>query len=272
MKLEEQYVLENCGDMSEIKEACELIKEYRQTDFYESKNKLISEWEIDHENIYLMVISIFTATLTKEYLSMQALVGMLNHKIKLTSEKDRVKILSDIIGLVAQTGLIYIHSLHGEYHQVCTEYEFEEGIPLEKPHQIIRTKPKRIVSNWDEEFRTGSLINGNKLNHHEGDIRLSHFNKMNRIPLKLNKRFINKYEELPKKELDTLEKEEAWDLFVKESSKRYDELNENDVFYTTYKVDFRGRSYSTQYYLSPQGSSYKKAIVQLSQTEIVTGD
>lgn len=272
MKNEEEFVLDSCEGMTEIREACELIEEYRAGTFYKAKNDLISEWEIDHENIFLMVISVFTAALTRDYLSMQALVGMLNHKIKLPTEEDRVKITADIIGLISQTGLIDITSTIGEYHQISTEYEFDEEIPVEEPHQTIRTKPKKVEGNWDEEFGSGSLLNGNKLNHHEGDIRLSHLNRMNRIPLKLNKFLIEDYEEVSKKELDTPEKEQAWNLFVKESTRRYNELEADDKFYSTHKVDFRGRTYTTQYYLDPQGSSYKKAIVQLAQTEIPIGD
>ena len=84
LRIDEQYVydkVEEWGGMEEIEESVKLIEEYRNTDFYASKNTAIVGWEIDHKNIYDMIISVFTATLTNDYLTYQAMVGIAQSRI-----------------------------------------------------------------------------------------------------------------------------------------------------------------------------------------------
>ena len=42
-------------------------------------------------------------------------------------------------------------------------------------------------------------------------------------------------------------------------------------FWLQNKVDKRGRIYTSGYHLNPQGSSFKKAMLNLKKKEIVTG-
>ena len=273
LRVDEQFVydkLEEWGSMKEIEESVELIKQYRQSSFYPSKDALIAEWEIDHKNIYCLVISVFTAALTNESITYQALCGKLNHKIKLKNEADRVKILADIIGLISTTGLIDINSLQGEKHQISTCFVFEEEIPQEEKHVTVTARPQPVEANWDREHGRGSVFLGHAMNHHEEYARLSHLNRMGQIPFKLNIPFIKEYEEMPKYEPETGEQQNAWEIFKRESLKKYVEVS-HTAFYVPHKYCSRGRTYATSYYLNPQGTSYKKAIIQLANTELVEG-
>lgn len=271
LRIDEQFVynmIKKEGGMPEIQEAIELIKEYRTTDFYESKNTLLQSWEIDHEGLYELIISIFTIALENEELTIQAMVGMLNHKIKLKTELDRVKILADVIGLVSETGLIDIDSMPGEYHKVSTCYEFDEVIPREERHNTLLLRPQPVEGNWDKE--TGSVFCGHKMRHHEEFVRLSHLNRMNQIPYSLNKEFVTRYLEEPKELPYDEEGEMQWQLFQEESAKKYTELLEGtNKFHIRHCFDYRGRTNADSYYLNTQGSSYKKAAVQLFNKEIV---
>ena len=269
----EQYIYDSIaenGNMAEIEEAVALIIDYRVTAFHPVKDELIASWEIDYQGIYDFIISVFTATLTNYQLTYQAMVGMLNHKIKLHDELDRIKIVADLIGLISLTGLIDIDSEIGEYHQISTDYEMKD-IPTIDRHITVTLRPQPVDSNFDK-YGTGSVLLGDSMNHHDGYLRLSHLEKMGQIPLKLNKDFINAYEETPKEPTETFEEQIQWEAFQEESTRKYDELMDSDSkFYDQGKYDVRGRSYTCSYYLSLQGSPYKKAAIGLYNEEIVGG-
>lgn len=72
------------------------------------------------------------------------------------------------------------------------------------------------TKNWHEDF--GSRILGGRQNFHSHDICLDHINRMNAIHYQLNRKFLCKYEEAPTFTLDTREKREQWENFVKNSS------------------------------------------------------
>ena len=269
----EQFVydyIERQGGMFEIDDSVALIIDYRNTPKYASKDQMIADWDIDHKNLYDLVISVFTACLINDFLTYQAIVGMLNHKIKLPDELDRIKIVADLIGLIAQTGLIEIASEQGEYHQVFTEYSLHEPIPMEDKHVTITLRPQPVEENWTPEF--GSILLGHKMYHHDGFVRLSHLERMGQIPFKINKAFVEQYEEAPKNEPDTEEKQAQWEIFQKESLDKYTELMEADQrFFIRHGYDYRLRTYSGSYHLNPQGSSFKKAAIVLANAEIVEG-
>ena len=125
-----------------------------------------------------------------------------------------------------------------------------------------------MESNYDPE--QGNMILGGKLNHHDGKICLDHINRMNRIPLVLNKAFLIKYPEEPKDEsiVNTVEKQERWGIYTTQAKKKYAmALVKAEKLYINHKPDTRGRVYAVGYYINPQGSGYKKAMLQLANKE-----
>lgn len=276
LRNDEQFVydtIENEGGLPEVDDAVNRIIEYRQTDFYERKKLMIAQWEIDHKNIYDLVISIFTACLQTDYITYQAMVGMLEHKIKLSEEMQRVEIIADIIGLVICSGLIEITSQQGEKHLISTPFTLGgEAIPQDDKHATITDRPQPIESNWDKEYGFGSVILGHKMNHHEEYVRLSHLNRMAQTPFRINPEFIERYEEAPKKAPDTEEKWDQWEVFQADSLEKYNELIASDSrFFIRPNYDNRGRSYFGSYYVNPQGNSFKKGAIELAEPEVVEG-
>lgn len=273
MRIDEQFVydkIEEWGGMVEVDQSVKLITDYQVTDFYPRKNGLLTNWEIDNRGIYELIISVFTATLTNEEMTYQAMVGMLNHKIKLPDEINRIEVYADIIGLISSTGLIDITSTKGEYHMLSTDYELGEAIPQDDKHTTITLRPQPVESNYDRE--TGSLLLGHSMNHHEGYLRLSHINRMNNIPFKIYKDFVDSYEEAPKHEPVSKDEIIQWECHKEEALNKYEELvGQEAKFHIRHKYCTRGRCYSGSYYINPQGSSFKKAVVQLYRGEVVEG-
>jgi len=48
-------------------------------------------------------------------------------------------------------------------------------------------------------------------------------------------------------------------------------VSQGNEFYLTNKVDKRGRIYSQGYHINTQGTSFKKAMIDLAHEELVTG-
>lgn len=276
LKTHERFVaglIESWGGLPEIDEIIEAIMEYRtKEDWYESKAEMLSQWDIDHEGVWELVIAIFTASITQEYLTLQSMVGMLNHRVKMDDEIDRVKIIADIIGICIHHELIEMHSKNGEMFRISCTYEVEEEIPEWDKHAAITKCPPLVQGNFDRAGGTGSVILGHPMNHHEGDLRLSHLRRMSRIAFRVDKEFVEGYEEARKHDPETEEEWEVWEKEKAASLAKYEELMANNTtFFLRHAFDSRGRSYSRSWHLNPQGSSYKKAVVQLADMQTVEG-
>ena len=147
-------------------------------------------------------------------------------------------------------------------------------------------KPRIVESNLDTAYYTynkESLILGSKLNFHEEDICLDVINIQNKIPLALSMDFMACYEEpepdhaakaledgkeLLPEEIDLAHRN--WIKYQKQC-KFFTYLLDNfgNRIYLGNKVDKRGRLYATGYHISPQGNSYRKAIVELADAELI---
>lgn len=156
-------------------------------------------------------------------------------------------------------------------------------------------EPMPLKSNFDSGYLThkDSLILGSG-NHHDGDICLDALNTMNRVALSLDLDFLCKVEEMPSEiTVEAMKKNAAkrgkiisdaeaqvkvtqalenWKGFKKQSYRFYKLMaDQGNVFYLTHKVDKRGRAYAQGYHITTQGSSFKKAAVELATQEYVTG-
>lgn len=254
--------------LEEFTNAVRGIVKYHGIKHYNSKQELLDQWDITPEETIELVVAIFTTVLVEEEMTIQALSGRLNHKIKLPEMLDRITILADVIGILVNHDLLDMYCTPGGYLMISSQFSIE-GIPVPEKHVTLEWRPQPIEGNKRE---TGSVILGGSMNHHERTLRLSHLQRMGQISLCLNRQFIENYDEKPKKEPDDEDKEHAWERFKENSSLKYQELlDDQNKFYTEYGFDSRGRSYAGAYYLDPQGNSYKKAAIQLANKEVVTG-
>ena len=133
--------------------------------------------------------------------------------------------------------------------------------------------PLELTHNFSSGYLThnDSLVLGAG-NHHDGDLCLDVLNLMNNVPLALDTTFLSEIEEEPTFELDTQEKVEQWQEFKRQSYYFYSLLaKQGNRFYFTHKVDKRGRIYDHGYHLNPQGTSFKKAMLEFAEPELVEG-
>lgn len=134
-------------------------------------------------------------------------------------------------------------------------------------------EPKRLTHNMESAYLTHNdcLILG-KGNSHDEDICLDVINIQNRIPLKLDTDFLSTFEEEPTFTFKSQEQVEQWDKHKRQSYELYSLITkQGNCFYLTQKVDKRGRLYAQGYHITTQGSSFKKASVELANEELVEG-
>lgn len=133
--------------------------------------------------------------------------------------------------------------------------------------------PLELTSNYCSGYLShkDSLILGSG-NHHDGQLCLDVLNTINSVNLKLDTEFLSTVEEEPTYELDTPTKLAQWAKFKKDSYRFYSLMvTQGNSFYFTNRVDKRGRIYASGFHISPQGSAFKKASLELVKEELVTG-
>lgn len=141
----------------------------------------------------------------------------------------------------------------------------------------IGTKPPKLKNNRDSIYTCQigtSLILGGKHNHHDSNLCLDVLNKQNHVKYSINEEFISSVEEhFTKDESEYTEEQlkrvkDNWHRFKSESYMVYTLLLQTgNHFYLEHRVDKRGRIYSQGYHVNPQGSSFKKAMLDLAKKE-----
>lgn len=118
----------------------------------------------------------------------------------------------------------------------------------------------------------GSLVLGSKYNHHEGALCKEALEIQNNVAMSLNKDFLMVMDDI-RPVFKTKEEEEQWDVLNKETKLIACELLQaGNRFWFTYRVDTRGRMYARGYQINPQGNSWRKAMLELANKEIVEID
>lgn len=240
----------------EMGRAINMILQWTMIDFkYESKNARIAEWNPSDKDIYAVLCHILIGCLIHREMNYQAMIGFIANDIRCNDQIDRIKTAAEVIALAYQCDLIVI-TKKSDSMVITTEFELDEDIPEFDKHQ---PESHAYIAETNQ-------ILGNRFKQHDKDTCLSHINTMNAVPLALEWRVINELQDKPKKE--EIEDEEAWQDFVRRSQATYQNIG-TDTFYLKHHYDTRGRTYSQGYYINPQGSSYKKAIVQLAKRELI---
>lgn len=265
-----------------IAHGIKLIEEYINGSYYTSKQKRIGQFASDVTvNINELIIEVMVCVMsTAGPQNIQSIISRLIQFTGLTDELAAIKTSAELIAVLSNTGMYKIIAAKDSESgslMVIANYSLEE----ETLQYLANTKylpplvcvPNTITSNFSSGYLTkrDSIILGTG-NHHDHKQALDVINIMNRIELTLDEDVMAD-EETSKKELDTKEKEINFERMVKSSQIVYKELMESgNTFYLTHKFDKRGRLYSQGYHVNIQGTSYKKALINLSKLEIITGD
>jgi len=220
--------------------------------------------------------------------------------LKMADKVDAIQTMAEVIAMLSDTDLFDCRKTADGW-VVLSRIGLDEEVlryaynAFYLPPMII--KPRTVRHNRDSGYitqRGESLILGYYENHHDDDICLDVINTLNSNEYELDTDLISSLSEDPleitieklqenaaakDKYLSRFDAEkklkqilDTWDDYQEECYKIQTlMLYHGNKFYLQNKVDKRGRIYTSGYHISPQGSSFKKAMINLAKKEIVTG-
>lgn len=271
------YLINHAEPMAKINEGVKLLEEFIAGVYYASKNARIAQ--LKGLDLLELVVNIFTGIVyTNRDELFTSVSAKMAGRLGFSDKLDAIKTTAEILAVLCRTdafdiykdrkgGSMMVANRLSLPDHLCTLIEESQYLP-----PMVCT-PLELTDNYSSGYLTfnDSLVLG-KGNHHDGDLCLDVLNKMNQTALKLDTEFLCKCSELPSHEIVTQEQHDNWAAFKKQSYMLYSLLAQQDnQFYFTHKVDKRGRVYAQGYHVNTQGSSFKKAMIELVKEELVTG-
>lgn len=239
----------------------------------------------DMEKILFKLIS--TVVLQKS-VTAQQLVGMVFNKVRYDIAKK--EIIDILLNAVEASKFIKCRRIGMYLMFESTQALSKEIEDKKKQYSYILPSidlPLTITDNTSIGYRsiTESVICGGYLKHHDLPLNLTHINKLNRNPYRVETRlqFLVKPKFNPEPKLKDNGELET-DLDVSRRLKQFNQIiselpdktkllcNQGNRFYIHHKFDNGGRTYAKAYHLNYQGMAYSKAQVQAYNKEIVEPD
>ena len=255
----------------------DLIKEYLAGTYYASKQARLAQ--LDGLDLNELVMDIFIGVAYSQRPELfTSVTAQMASRLKFSDRAEAITTVAELMAVLCQTDAFDITK-----EDRMASLMVVSCIPL--PEELIKyiensqylppmvCEPLPLTHNYSSGYLThnDSLILGTG-NHHDGDLCLDVLNTMNRVALKLDLDFLSTVEEEPTFDLDTQDKVDQWAQFKEQSYMFYDLMNQNgNRLYLTHKVDKRGRIYSCGYQINTQGTSFKKASLELANEQLIEG-
>lgn len=279
----------------EVAQGVELLNQWMDQQFYDSKAVRISHLrQLDLEKL---VVEIFVGVCyVQEETPLVNIIGQLASRIGFDDKRDSIQTIAEVLAVLCETDVYDIRKPHPKASlYIKSNITFDERLSNFIAYSCylppLVCEPRELVNNRSTAYYThesDSLILGGGFNHHDGNICLDVLNSRNRVPLSLDVQFLCTVEEEPTHDLDVIDSDEDlsdWQIAdmvrkQKQNWARYKEqsyyfyslmVNQGNRFYISNKVDKRGRMYACGYHITPQGTSFKKAMINFADQEQVTG-
>lgn len=279
-----QIIDGSSGLQEAVKQGVNLLQGWLSKSYYSSKDARLNE--VKKLNLEELVHTIFIASFYCQMpMSYTTLTAQLAVRLGWAERRDSILTMAEIVAVVADTD-VYDIGRASKYAPITltSRVRLPEKLmdAVERSQYILPmvSEPEDITHNFESPYLTFNecqiLGSGNR---HDGNICLDVINIQNSIPLKLDIAFLSHVEEKPSYEpskqataTDTQEKLRQWNEFVRQSKVTYQTLiRQGNRFWLTNKVDKRGRLYAQGYHVHSQGTTYKKAMLELAEGEVVTG-
>lgn len=248
-----------------------------ETKVFESKMKRIAQ--LQGLDIEAMVMDLFVGVAYFPYPELfTSVTSQMSARLQFSDRVEAITTVAEILAVLADTDAfdIFKEDRRGSL-KLQSRIPLDEGvIRFVENSQFLPPmvcEPLPLTINYSSGYlqHNDSLLLGSG-NHHDGDLCLDVLNTMNKVALSLDLEFLCKVEEEPTFELDTPEKAEQWRRFKEQSYMMYDLMaQQGNRFYLTHKVDKRGRIYAHGYHINTQGASFKKAMLEFAEPELVEG-
>lgn len=281
--------------LPEVAQGVELLKLWASEQYYESKAVRVHHlMQMDLEKL---VTEIFVGVM---YFQAETpfvnAIGQLASRLGFDDKRDSVQTIAEVLAVLTETDVFDLIKRHvNSPIQIQCNIQFSEELSNFIAYSCylppLVCEPRKLTNNRSTAYYThesDSLILGGGFNHHDGDICLDVLNTRNAVPLSLDTEFLSAVEEEPTHDLDSIESDEDlsdwqvaemirkqkdnWDVYKEQSYYFYSLMvNQGNRFYISNKYDKRGRMYACGYHITPQGTSFKKAMINLADQEPVSG-
>lgn len=250
-----------------------------ETRFWASKSKRLAHlMSIDLEEIVTYIVCIVLPLGKPTTLSNVA--GQLAGALKYHTLKDGLQTAGEILAVVAEVGIYELvppmntnkgmWELHPKFVSDAGVLKFIEQTMYLPPMICM---PNKLTCNTDSGYLTiekDSLVTGKDKRPYNFKICLDHLNILNRVTLSLDMGILKTIDEINPDDIEDRDKRKQLKRMVNESYGVYKHLYQaGNKFYLTHKYDSRGRTYAQGYHVTSQGSSFKKAILNLHHKELI---
>lgn len=275
-----------------IEQSVELVKQYLNQEYYQSKTERLKLIPEDIEDL----VKSFTVTVAIHAIDEQpivALAGMCATRFTQMTTDQAYTTAAEILAVMAEANLFDVYKTDRKSPVfIRSNITLDTDVSKSKDPQFITpmvVKPRKVKRNTHSGYLTRheSLILGGKYNHHEENISLDVINKLNNNCYSIDTDFLQLVEEKPSEgqeerfNTEYLDEEmqaliamevDNFETYMQQCNQVYDlMISCGNQFYFTNRVDKRGRIYARGYHLNPQGKAYKKALLNLAKTECPSG-
>ena len=270
----------NTHIQDKILDSLDLVNDYLDTE-YEYASKNVRMTELKEVSMYDVICDVFVSVLWLQYTPIQAVASSILSYMPHELEAHKLKSACELVTVICGSDVYdIIHARDTEENRIMVKanFSFDEvtmqyiSNTMYLPPMLC--KPLKVKSNYSSGYLTRDehIVLGNRMNQHDEYQALDVINMMNETELCLDTNML-KYEEVPNKPLDTIEKKEAFNRMKLSSRKVYRRiLDEGNHFWFTWKYDFRGRMYSQGYHISMQGTDFKKSLISLKNKVVIPLD
>jgi hypothetical protein len=270
-------ILDNPFMVDKIDQGEQLVKDWLQGQYYDSKMLRLAQ--LKDLDIRLLVLDLFIGV---AYFQLPELFNtvsaQMSARLKLSDKVEAITTVAELLATLCATDAFDIEKASKQASLTLVSriplsenlVAYIEGCQFLPP---MVCEPLELTHNYSSGYLThnDSLILGSG-NHHDGDICLDVLNTMNKVALTLDLEFLCSVEEEPTFDLDDQEKTDQWNAFKRQSYRFYSLMEQQgNRFYFNHKVDKRGRIYSCGYHLNPQGTAFKKAMLEFAEPQQVEG-
>jgi hypothetical protein len=272
-----QTIEENPRTMARVQDGIKRVHDWMSQPFYASKQARIDQ--LKGLDIEALVMDLFVgiAYVQREEL-FTSVSAQLAGRLGFSDKAESIQTVAELLAVLCYTDAFDICKASRSASLVIVSRielsERLEGFIADSQYlPPMVCPPETLTNNHSSGYLThnDSLILG-KGNHHDGDLCLDVLNTQNSVALQLSVEFLCTVEEQPTFELDSAEKVDQWGEYKRQSYQLYHLLvTQGNKFWLTHKPDKRGRIYAQGYHITTQGSSFKKASIELAHEEVVEG-
>ena len=279
LKYVRDFITTNEEVITKTDEGVALIEDWLSRDYYASKNKRLEQVKL--MDVRQLVVDIFCSiAIFQEQETFVSAASQVAKHLSFDDHRNSITTVAEILAVLCNTGVFVIWKNSRESSMLL---QSQMRLPINLVNAIDRSQylppmvsePKTITNNFESGHLTlnDSQILGRQSTHSD-DICLDILNTQNKIPLKLDTEFLSIVEEEPNpgSPLDSIEKQTNWDRMKAGSYEMYLLMaKQGNKFWQLNSYDKRGRLYTQGFQINFQGPSFKRACIELHNSELVEG-